>query len=191
MSSTLVYLALGSNLGDRRANLLAAVNRLPPAMRVHTLSSLYETAPAYVSDQPDFLNLALRGSVESERWPPRALLRFLKQVERELGRQARPRASPGVVQRYGPRLIDLDILLYGDRQIAEPDLVIPHPRLTERAFVLVPLAEIAPDLVVPGQAETVATLAQRPENVGQVLRVEPLPFPIGTPFGRVGGAGEP
>lgn len=183
MSSTLVYLALGSNLGDRRANLLAAVNRLPPAMRVHTLSSLYETAPAYVSDQPDFLNLTLRGSVESEHWPPRALLRYLKQVEQELGRQ--------VVQRYGPRLIDLDILLYGDRQIAEPDLVIPHPRLTERAFVLVPLAEIAPDLVVPGQAETVATLAQRPENVGQVLRVEPLPFPIGTPFGRVGGAGEP
>jgi 2-amino-4-hydroxy-6-hydroxymethyldihydropteridine diphosphokinase len=163
MPAVTVYLALGSNLGDRRANLLAAVGRLPPLLTVLTISSTYETAPAYVTDQPDFLNLVLSGWVDSEYGSPRALLRYLKAIEFDMGRQAG--------QRYGPRLIDLDILLYGDEFIAEPDLVVPHPHLTERAFVLVPLAEIAPELIVPGQSETVSALARRPNTVGRVLRV--------------------
>jgi 2-amino-4-hydroxy-6-hydroxymethyldihydropteridine diphosphokinase len=161
VAHTLVYLALGTNLGDRRANLRAAVERLSPTVAVAAQSSIYETEPAYVADQPRFLNMVLRGHTSLA---PHALLRFLKKIEQTLGRVAS--------ERYGPRLIDLDILLYGDAVVDEPDLIIPHPRIAERPFVLVPLAELAPDLVLPGQQLGVAALAATLHGDGQIVRVE-------------------
>jgi GTP cyclohydrolase-4 len=161
MPETTVYIAVGSNLGDRRSNLLEAIRQLRQKVSVERLSSVYETEPAYVTDQPRFLNMVLQGRTDLS---PRELLEFLKGIERRMGRIGG--------ERYGPRPIDLDILLYGDLRVDEPDLTIPHPRLTERAFVLVPLAEIAPNLVPPGQTEPVAVWARRAEGVGRILRVE-------------------
>lgn len=133
-----VFLALGSNLGDRRANLVQALQRLGQAARIEALSSVYETPPWGVTGQPAFYNLALRGATALT---PAALLTFVKQIEQAMGRQ------PAV--RYGPRLIDIDILLYNDLVHDSEALALPHPRLHERAFVLVPLAEIAPHVVHP------------------------------------------
>ncbi|HEY3232765.1 MAG TPA: 2-amino-4-hydroxy-6-hydroxymethyldihydropteridine diphosphokinase, partial [Roseiflexaceae bacterium] len=112
-SGSLIYLALGANLGDRRANLAAAVARLREQVTVDALSSLYETEPAYVSDQPRFLNAVLRGRTALD---PMALLAFVKGIERALGRVAGPR--------FGPRVVDIDLLLYGDETIDTPDLTI-------------------------------------------------------------------
>jgi 2-amino-4-hydroxy-6-hydroxymethyldihydropteridine diphosphokinase len=157
--SHLVYLALGSNLGDRRANLQAAIARLAPQIEIEQVSAVYETEPAYVLDQPRFLNLALRGRTTLA---PPALLAALKTIERDLGRTAGTR--------FGPRLIDLDILLYDDQALASDELTIPHPRMAERPFVLVPLAEIAPNLTPPGWHAPVATLASAVHGNGDVLR---------------------
>jgi len=116
-----VYLGLGTNLGDRAANLRAAVTAVAQFGRVDALSNIYETSPLYVTDQPAFLNMAARLRTEME---PLDLLSGLKRLEAEIGRVASVR--------FGPRLIDLDILLYDDRVIAHPELEIPHPRLPER-----------------------------------------------------------
>lgn len=162
--ATTVYLALGTNLGDRLGHLRAALVALTASVTVAYVSSVYETAPAYVVEQPRFYNAVLRGTTTLA---PLALLAELKRIEATLGR------VPG--QRYGPRVIDLDILLYGDTMIATPELHIPHERLAERPFVLVPLAELAPDLVLPGQQETVAALAARAHGNGDILaRIGPL-----------------
>ena len=157
-ASRIIYLALGSNLGDRAANLRAAVARLAEQVVVERLSSLYETAPAYVLDQPRFLNAALRGRTALA---PLDLLAFLKRIERELGR------AGGV--RFGPRPIDLDILVYDDVALDTDALTIPHPRMAERPFVLVPLAEIAPDLRPPGWPRPVGELAREVRGSGDVL----------------------
>ncbi len=133
-----IYLSLGSNLGNRSANLQAAQQALPPAVNIQAISPVYETAPWGYSDQPAFLNQAVQAET---RLDPYALLAHLKDIEARLGR------TPTF--RYGPRLIDLDILLYDDLAITSPSIAIPHPRLHERAFVLVPLAALAPDLVHP------------------------------------------
>lgn len=138
--STLAYLGLGSNLGDRAAALAAARRLLDadPSLRVLRASSAVETSPVGVTDQPWFLNQVLE--VETSL-SPRELLRLAKQVEVALGR--------GPAPRWTARPIDVDILLYGDQIIAEPDLVIPHPELYRRRFVLEPLAELRPDLRAP------------------------------------------
>ena len=135
------YVGLGGNLGDRRSYLEGALEllRADTGIRVAAVSSFRETDPVGYVDQPRFLNAV--AAVETEL-PPRELLERLLAVERALGRE---RTGP----RYGPRAIDLDLLLYGDEVIDEPGLVVPHPRLAERAFVLEPLAELAPELALP------------------------------------------
>jgi len=142
-----VYLSLGSNLGDRKANLKAAAAALAPIVGVLRASRIYQTAPWGYLDQPDFLNQVLECETELA---PLELLAHLKRIEKTLGRQ------PGV--RYGPRLIDLDILFYDQLVVDLPELTIPHPRAAERAFVLVPLADLAPGLVHPVLMKTAAEL---------------------------------
>ena len=140
----LAYVALGSNLGDREQTLRDAVAALgeEPGIRVAAVSSLIETAPVGVVSQPRFLNGVV--ALETER-SARSLLSVLLTIERRFGRR-REATIP-----HGPRTLDLDLLLYGDEVIDEPGLRVPHPRLHEREFVLVPLAELAPDLEVPGK----------------------------------------
>ena len=133
-----VFLALGTNLGDRLANLRAALEALAPDVRVLSHSHIYETPAWGYADQPAFLNMALKGETGLS---PSALLAHLKQLETHLGR------TPSF--RWGPRLIDIDILFYNDLALDSPELTIPHPRLQERGFVLVPLADLAPDLRHP------------------------------------------
>jgi len=133
-----VYLGLGSNLGNRQNNLSRAVEMLAPQVKVEMISSLYETEPVGFIEQPPFLNAVLRGTTALS---PQILLAKAKEVEQKLGRVP---SFPNA-----PRPVDIDILFYSDLIIDLPGLTIPHPRLEERAFVLVPLAEIAPDLVHP------------------------------------------
>jgi len=136
--SHVVYIALGTNLGNRLDNLQAALGALPPEVSVLAESHVYETLPWGYEDQPAFLNMVVKAETSLE---PGALLKYLKQLEVQLGREGN--------FRWGPRLIDLDILFYDDLVIDTPPLVIPHPRLHERAFVLVPLVDVAPELIHP------------------------------------------
>ncbi|MBX3003698.1 MAG: 2-amino-4-hydroxy-6-hydroxymethyldihydropteridine diphosphokinase [Anaerolineales bacterium] len=151
MTVTTIYLGLGSNRGERMANLEAALAALTPAVRMVRRSTVYETEPWGYVEQARFLNMVVEAETELS---PQELLAHIKHIEQQVGRVAS--------FRYGPREIDIDILLYGDFQVdlgeAEARLTIPHPRLAERAFVLVPLAELAPQLAVPGLAATVAEL---------------------------------
>ncbi len=129
-----IALALGSNIGDRMAALQAARKGLADYMTITAASPIYETAPIYVTDQPLFLNAALIGET---KLGPLTLLRAVKDLENDLGRQP--------TFHYGPRAIDIDIIFYGDEVINLPELILPHPRIAEREFVLRPLADIAPD----------------------------------------------
>ncbi len=138
---------LGGNLGDRRAHLETAVRALGVLGRILAVSSFRETAPVGGPPQPDYLNGAITLATAKT---PLELLVAAQAIERRAGRER------GVLR--GPRTLDLDLLLYGDRIVLEPDLVVPHPRLHERLFVLDPLAEIAPDWPVPGLGRTVGEL---------------------------------
>ncbi|HEU0335728.1 MAG TPA: 2-amino-4-hydroxy-6-hydroxymethyldihydropteridine diphosphokinase [Gaiellaceae bacterium] len=144
------YVGLGANLGDREHALRRALELLDAevGIRVVSVSSFRETDPVGYLDQPPFLNGA--AAVETEL-APRELLERLLGVERALGRV---REGP----RFGPRTIDLDLLLYGDAVLDEPGLTLPHPRLHERRFALAPLAELDPELVVPGRGQVTALL---------------------------------
>lgn len=138
-----VFIALGSNLGDRAANLRDAQAAMAPGVAICERSSVHETAPQYVADQPPFLNMVLRGCTRLEPMP---LLDHLKEIEKNLGRKPS--------RRFGPRAIDLDILYYEDKIQEEEHLVLPHPRIAERVFVLLPLAEIAPHFAHPVTGRT-------------------------------------
>ena len=151
----IVYLALGSNLGDRRGNLAAALQRLREKVELHTISSVYETEPVGYLDQPRFLNMVCCGKTEL---PAQQLLKEVKSIETIIGRQ------PSF--RNGPRPIDIDILLYDDVQIEQEALTIPHPRMHERAFVLVPLAEISPNVIDPVSGRTAQELADAVSHDG-------------------------
>jgi 2-amino-4-hydroxy-6-hydroxymethyldihydropteridine diphosphokinase len=148
---TLAYVGLGANLGDRERTLREAVDALAAeeGIEVLAVSALRETEPVGVGEQPLFLN----GAVELETtWTARELLDRLLAVEQRFGRVR----TPG---EHGPRTLDLDLLLYGDEVIDEPGLTVPHPRLHERRFVLEPLAELAPGLVVPGRGDMESLLS--------------------------------
>ena len=169
-----VYLALGSNMGDRLENLKAALQSLSPAIRPLARSPIYETSPWGFIDQPDFLNQVILAETNLS---PQGLLARLKLIEANLGR--RPNF------RYGPRLIDLDILFYDDLVLQTPDLTIPHPRLAERAFVLAPLADLAPDLRHPVLGKTVRQLLEGADSRG-VSRYKPPGQDRGTDNGTNG-----
>ena len=149
---TRAFVGLGANLGDREARLRAALELLAssPGVSLLAVSAFRETDPVGYLDQPRFLNAA--AEVETELGP-RALLDALLEVERALGRE---RVGP----RFGPRTIDLDLLVYGDEVVDEPGLQVPHPRLHERAFALEPLDELDPGLVVPGRGAVRELLAE-------------------------------
>ena len=150
-----VAISLGSNLGDREAWISFGVQAVARELEELQVSALYETTPDLLEDQPLFLNACCTGRT---RLTPRQLLSQLQDAERAAGRD---RSGP----RYGPRTLDLDLLLYGDQVIEDPDLVVPHSRLRERGFVLVPLAEIAAEWIVPAShgmlADSVGSLAER------------------------------
>lgn len=163
----LAYIGFGSNIGDRFSYIQSAITALSEIEGITTqeISSLYETAPVGNEAQEDFLN-----GVVSIRTPhsPHNLLYTLKQIEINIGREHRIR--------WGPREIDMDILIYDDLCLETPNLTIPHPEMHLRRFVLVPLAEIAPDLVHPIFNETIQTLLAHLEDEGSVVKAEGLSF---------------
>ena len=161
-SDTVIYLGLGANLGDRRGALSAALRGIEPAVRVDAVSSLYETAPVGPQGQPAYYNAVCRGVTDLT---PRALLDHVKAVERELGRSEGPR--------WGPREIDIDILLFGDEVVEEEELAVPHPELANRAFVLAPLAEIAAELLHPTLGQSIDELAAAVDQAGVRMEAGP------------------
>jgi len=169
--SDLAYIGLGSNLGDRQAHLeagLAGISALEHG-QVVAVSSVYESDPVGLEDQPRFLNavLSLRTDV-----PPPSLLQSLLRVEEAQGRQR--------TQRWGPRTLDLDLLLFGNCILQTEQLALPHPRLMERCFALVPLCEISPDLVHPASHLALRQVADDLQCAAQVQRVATLQRPDGS-----------
>lgn len=160
----LAFLGLGTNLGDRLGNLRAARTALAEIATIESVSSVWETAPLYVVDQPAFLNMAMAIVTDLA---PQDLLPRLKTLEDELGRVASIR--------FGPRLIDIDILFYDQVVLTEGDiLILPHPRLAERRFALAPLAEIAASLLHPILGETVAVLLAKLPDDDDIHRIGAL-----------------
>src|SRR6267154_6545308 len=162
MAEKTVYLSLGSNVGDREGNLRAAIAALGGAgVRVTQVSSFYETEPVDFLDQAWFLNCAVEGETDV---PAMQLMRALRGIELRMGSK-KPVAK-------GPRLIDMDILLYGSETIDTPELQVPHPRMHLRRFVLVPLVEIAADVVHPTLKVTAAQLLEQTPDWSTVLRYD-------------------
>jgi len=156
--TNLVYLSLGSNVGDRESNLRQAIRLLESQGQVVSVSSVYETEPVEFTDQPWFLNCAL--ALETDQSPPQ-LMAGLLNIEQEMGRRR--------LQKKGPRIIDMDILLFGDAIVNTPELTIPHPAIAQRRFVLEPLAEIAPEVRHPVWKRTIQELLEA-LPAGQTVR---------------------
>jgi 2-amino-4-hydroxy-6-hydroxymethyldihydropteridine diphosphokinase len=161
-TSKIVFLSLGSNVGDRQENLRTAIAALAEAgITVRQVSSFYETEPVDYLDQPWFLNCVLEGETNTPAIP---LLRKLRQLEHHMGSQK-------LIAR-GPRLLDIDVLLYGQETIDAPELQVPHPRMLSRRFVLAPLAEIAPDLKHRSWKGTAAELLKNLTDQSVVKRID-------------------
>lgn len=143
----IVYLSLGTNIGKRPANLKQAISLLPPQMTVKAKSKVYETPPWGYTEQDSFLNQVIKATTYLD---PEPLLKHIKRMEIAMGRKS--------TFRYGPRLIDIDILFYDDEVLETPSLIIPHPQLHERGFVLLPMMDIAPDLVHPVKKKKIREL---------------------------------
>jgi 2-amino-4-hydroxy-6-hydroxymethyldihydropteridine diphosphokinase len=153
---------MGSNQGDRERNLVSGVALLAKEIRDVTTSSVYETDPVGVTDQARFLNLVVRGST---RLRPRDLLHFVKAIEQSVGR--RPTFH------WGPRVLDIDILMYGYESVDDSDLKVPHPEMLNRPFVLVPLCELAPEVRLPDGSPLCEVVAADPDGTS-VRRIGPL-----------------
>jgi 2-amino-4-hydroxy-6-hydroxymethyldihydropteridine diphosphokinase len=159
-----VLLGLGANVGEPVAQLARAVERLRRIVSVDAISSVYRTEPVGYHDQPDFFNLVVRGRATL---PPHDLLDRILGVEREMGRER--------TFRNAPRLIDIDLLAYGDLILDSPSLVLPHPGIPGRGFVLHPLAEVAPEWVHPALRQTARELLEAAVSLERVQRHGPLP----------------
>lgn len=157
--SVIAYIGIGSNIGDKKANCRRAIELLKQAGTVTAVSSLYYTEPVGYREQEDFINAV--AAVETEQ-SPEALLEACQAIEQEMGRTR--------TLRWGPRIIDLDILLFGNAVVDEPDLVIPHPLMASRRFVLAPLAEIAPGMVHPLLEKSASQLLQELEDTSTVMK---------------------
>jgi 2-amino-4-hydroxy-6-hydroxymethyldihydropteridine diphosphokinase len=166
-----IYLGIGSNLGNRQANMAMAMRMLTPLARVEAVSALYESPPQVPAPPPAYLNAVCRIVTGLT---PELLLRHLKNIERLIGRRE--------AERWAPRPIDLDIVLYNQQVLDGPQLTLPHERLGERAFVLRPLLELEPDLVHPGTGERLSAVLERIGNDGlrEVAAVgwQVLPAPV-------------
>jgi 2-amino-4-hydroxy-6-hydroxymethyldihydropteridine diphosphokinase len=160
MDTHIVYLALGSNLGDRQENLRSAIVSLSPQLEVKAKSHVYETPPWGYENQPKFYNQVIKAETYLQ---PEPLLKHLKRLEVALGRRES--------FQNGPRLIDLDLLLYDDLILSTPVLTLPHPRLHERGFVLLPLMDIAPGLVHPVLKKSVQEMATT-SNLDGIVQVQ-------------------
>lgn len=156
---TIAYIGIGSNVGDRKANCKKALELLADAGRVIRVSSLYYTEPVGYKEQEDFINAVV--SIETDL-SARELLDACRAIEGRLGRKH--------TLRWGPRTIDLDILLYGDQMISQPHLVIPHPLMATRRFVLEPLVEIAPEVMHPVLHRTAEQLLRELKDISTVLK---------------------
>jgi 2-amino-4-hydroxy-6-hydroxymethyldihydropteridine diphosphokinase len=159
------YVGLGTNIGDRPANLDKAVSLLARHMSIIKVSSVYETEPEGFKGQPDFLNCVVLVGVEVDAL---AVLAILKGMEKQVGRVG---SFAG-----GPRLIDADLLFYGREVIDEPGLIVPHPRIRQRRFVLVPLAEIAADFIHPVLHKTISRLLSESDSKSRVVKVAEIGF---------------
>ncbi len=155
-----VYLGIGSNMGDRENNMDRCLDLLSQRMKMGRVSSIYDTEPMDNVNQPRFLNMVCQVFT---RLAPEGLLALVKGIESKMGRYGKS---------GDPRPIDIDILLYGDEVVETPELTIPHPKMKERGFVLVPLAEIAPDLIPPGSDTSVREMKQAINEVQGVLKWE-------------------
>jgi 2-amino-4-hydroxy-6-hydroxymethyldihydropteridine diphosphokinase len=162
---SLIYLGLGSNLNDRYANLRRALAELQEQIVITAVSPVFSTKPWGKANQPQFLNICIAATTSLS---PHETLHFIKRIERKMGR------LPS--EKWGPRLIDIDILFYDSRVLADEELIIPHPHIAERAFVLAPLATIIPDFRHPQTGETVQEML---DQIGseEVDRLFEMPFP--------------
>ena len=156
-----IFLSLGSNLGNKEHNLQSAIKKLSEIIDIKKTSSIYQTEPTDYEEQPNFLNLVIEAETNLS---PEELIKSTQKIQKELGTKEK-------AVRYGPRIIDIDILFYNDLIMKKENLTIPHPRLHERAFVLVPFAEIAPGWIHPSLKKSIVEIKQNLKDRKKVIKI--------------------